>query len=379
MNHRKSKFSLIFRVIALMLLQAFLVMDIAWAAGGDFSVTEQKASASTLAPQLQLDAQTLKGVFSNTTNSNNQAPELTTVSKTQVQTTSKSSFLPAAVRNMVGAAIVFVMIVWPSASPALTSAAQVRAPPVQFQALPADIQKLSPDMQGLLESITRADKIKNTSKERDQTIVTGISKKGLAFTSGLARKRVVSINNWIEEEWGSLSKSGQLDEYTSRTIGTPEGDAVAKMKLLTQIANPASFEILKSTNAAIYMGDIPGAAYTTGAQLSGAMGRPLIYINKIFLKNIFWGAFALNHEAIHAGDIPQSYFGLARKYNTFTLFKLIVFSLSDPAEDKAYEAEYKFTSKFGIVPEKGNRFVNEFDLVGPYYNQRWNSAGYHLI
>ncbi len=363
-----------------MLIQAFLVMDIAWAAGGEFCVIEDISKADTLAPELQIDAQALKVVFSNSRVVSTKTTQLTNAAGGEVSKIQKKPFLiTVAVRNMVLTAALFVVSVLPFARPAFSNTAQARAPPALVQTLPADIQKLSGNTQALLEAIAKANKIKKPGKEQKQTITTGIRKKGLAFTNFFARKRVERVNVWIEQEWNKLSQRGQLDDYILRTTGTLEGNAIAKMKLLVQIANPDAYKILKSMNAAIFMGDIPGAAYTTGAQVSGTMGRPLIYINKKLVKNIFWGAFALNHEAIHAGDIPQSYFGLTLRYNAFTLIRAVFFSSSDPAEKKAYESEYKFTSKFGIVPEKGNRFVDEIDLAASYYEQRWNAIAHHLI
>ncbi len=379
MNYTKLKSSQIFKIICLVLIQAFLVMDIAFAAGGEFCVVGDTAKADTLAPGLQIDAQALKGVFSDFLADSNKRSELINGAE-QKKSKAKNPFsLASAVRNVVLTAILFIVIALPFAKPAFSNTVQARAPPAIVQTLPADMRQLSGNKQALLKAIAKSNKIKKPGKEQKQTIATGISKKGLVFTNALARERVKRINNWIERQWNKLSKSGQLDEYTAKTIGSPAGDAVAKMKLLVHLANPDTYKILKSTNTAVYIGDIPGAAYTTGARVSGSMGRPLVYINKKLTENVFWGAFALNHEAIHAGDIPQNVFGLAWKYNTFTLIRALIFSVSDPAEKKAYEAEAEFTSKFGIVPERGNRFVDEFDLVGPYYEQRWNSMGYHLI
>jgi len=57
MKYQKSKFSLIFRIISLMLIQAFLVMDIAWSAVGSLDISHQPTESATLAPKLNLNTE----------------------------------------------------------------------------------------------------------------------------------------------------------------------------------------------------------------------------------------------------------------------------------------------------------------------------------
>lgn len=57
MNYQKSKFSLIFKIISLVLIQAFLVMDFAWAIGGDFPVTDKSSATVMLSPKISLNSQ----------------------------------------------------------------------------------------------------------------------------------------------------------------------------------------------------------------------------------------------------------------------------------------------------------------------------------
>ena len=56
MNYKKSKFSLIFRIISLILIQSFLLLDIVWAAGGELSVANEGAESSTLAPKITFNS-----------------------------------------------------------------------------------------------------------------------------------------------------------------------------------------------------------------------------------------------------------------------------------------------------------------------------------
>ncbi|MFH1062776.1 MAG: UPF0489 family protein [Candidatus Omnitrophota bacterium] len=57
MNYKKSKFRLIFRIISLVLIQAFLVLDFAWAIGGEFPIADKISQAATLAPKISLNTQ----------------------------------------------------------------------------------------------------------------------------------------------------------------------------------------------------------------------------------------------------------------------------------------------------------------------------------
>jgi CRP-like cAMP-binding protein/phosphotransferase system HPr-like phosphotransfer protein/adenylate kinase family enzyme len=291
----------------------------------------------------------------------------------------KLSSLTSRIKSTVVAGILLIMLVFPFAKPAMSQTIQAQAPPAVVQTLPADLQTLHGDTRSLLNVVSLANDQSPFKESQTGELKTWIAKDGLSFTNPLAEKRVDQINNWLEQEWERLSKSGELDDYIARTMGSPEGDAVAKMKLLIQIANPSSYEIIKSRNASIYVGDIPGAAFTTGSRLAGAMGKPLIYINNDLISNIFWAAYALNHEAIHAGDLPEGIFGVAMQYNIVTFLHSWLFSASDPTEAKAYKAEAKFTSKFNIVPEQGDRYVGELDLIAPYYHQRWMRIEFTLM
>ena len=361
----------LFKITSIILIQAFLVMDFAWAAGGDFFGSEYKASADTLQPQLQLDAQVLKNVFLYSTDNPQRTLELTATDDTKVQNNRSGLFsMPAAVKNLVLTAALFVIVVLPFAAPAFFNAAQARA-----QAPPAITYTQQ-------ETISRLIKISKQSdhKQLDKigaltTIRADIRKNELVFSNSKARERVRQINELADKLWKEGKEAGTLHEYITKRGDSEEAIAIEKALLLIQIFDEETFEALYRDKVPIYLADIPEAGYVdVRGRWRGFGGRPVIYLNKELKDNIFWLADILVHEAVHSDRLPKNLLDFVFKHNIFTFFR-DWWSNSVPEEEDAFLKEAVFIKNFEIIPidKRAKAFFDEYDLATPYYNYKWSN------
>ena len=367
MNYKKSKFSLIFRVIALVLLQAFLVMDIVWAAGGDLFASEGEVTVSTLAPKLQLDAQSMKGVFLNSIDDLERTTELTAVDKSKLRSNRIGVFSLETAKKLVVAATLFIVLIWPFASPALTEASQKQA-----QAPPA-ITLEQKQFKNSLINISKKSGYKQLNDAGEiTTIRVNLKRQGenLVFSHGKARDRVEQVNKLIDKIWLSSFVKGDLDEYITKRGDSPEAIAIGKALLFLKIADPETFEVLKSNDVPIYMGELYNYnGYTRGRRFFGILGDPMMFINDKFIQNPFNIAMVFAHEGYHVEfDSPKDIWESISHYNILTLLSE-VFSGIPPNEQAAFKQQKEFVEFINIVPIEGDYF---YDAVRVAYAYRGN-------
>jgi len=106
-NGRKNK--IILKTIALILIQAFLVMDFAWCGSMELFSAQVKQQASTLAPKLNLDTKAVQGIFTEYLESSQEVQ--TEISDATPAKTQKARF--AGIRKFIGVAIIFLMLLLP--------------------------------------------------------------------------------------------------------------------------------------------------------------------------------------------------------------------------------------------------------------------------
>ncbi len=368
MKHKKSKFSLIFRIISLVLIQAFLLMDIAWAAGGMLNVKDV-TGVETLGPKLQLDVSAVQTVFSELRNESNPIAQITAAAKNNPNKSKDNKrSLSQISKNLVASAVLFVILIMPFASPALSAASekQAQAPPsislVQKQALEkfVEISRTAEheqvDDQGNLTTI-RADIRKNES----------------VFTNSKARERVTQINELVNRLYARALVTGQLHEYMTNRGDSEAAIAIGKALLLIQIFDNEAFQELYINNVPIYLANIPTGGYTDVlGRFRGFGGRAVLSINEKFTDNTFWLADMIVHESVHVKKLPSNLFEFALKHNFFTLIRDF-FSSTVIEESDAFAREASFTKNFKIIPidKDKNAFFDDFDIGGNYARYKW--------
>ncbi|MFH1459322.1 MAG: cyclic nucleotide-binding domain-containing protein [Candidatus Omnitrophota bacterium] len=367
-NFNRKKFSLGIKIIAIVLIQAFLVLDFAQAAQGDFSYPAQKEQLSTLAPQMQLDAKAVQNIFTTA----NQSPQ-----KTQdfVQTKPKDSnpqTKGSGPRRIIASTILFLYLTFPflNTLPFFNALVSIAAPVQQTQAVSITAPEMPQELAQLISkvSIEKPTDIQGSPTEEIKVIKTNIYEGRMEFTNLKARERVEQINKAINIIWQKYPQLWQSDDYITERIkatnNSPESIALGHALLLEKLIK---HENVKEKNALLYIGNVDqGVAETRGSQLRW-FGRPLIKISKDYIDNPFWIAFMLEHENIHAKE------GIIQRLILYNIlnFAKFVFSFAIPEEKEAYKAEARFTKIFGIEPlEEGGMFIHELDVMPPYYHPK---------
>ncbi|MFH2145412.1 MAG: hypothetical protein ABII75_05215, partial [Candidatus Omnitrophota bacterium] len=377
MSYISKKHKFIFKCIALVIIQAFITLDIAWAAGGDIFVPQDKIQAETLAPRLNMDANTFQGIFTKYLD-NQKEPEVE-ITKTDISTRKANRdagrfFRDAALTLSISAAFLLAFM-----APVKTAAQNV---PFSSQAPPAIVEKASADLlaqrhAGLSQILDKARLEKSEMLNiREMTPLYAdidTSAQGtLRFKSKAAEERVAVINKAVTTvEFKSLKESIVADGYIDKDRGnSKEAKSIFKALALLKEYCPEAYEALKARNAAIYIDQIEGAGITVGTRFGGSMGRPLVTVSSIFLDEPFWTAYILAHESIHAERIPQNIVQFALKHNLVAFLRNWLFSW-EHEEELAFVRETVFAKGTGINPKSADTFITPFDIVSPYYHARW--------
>lgn len=373
MNQKKSKFNLTFRIISLMLIQAFLVMDIAWAAGGAPILSKHQTETENLAPKLQLNVQVLKSAFFESSKNPKKIAELASVAKEEnVASKDSRATLSGALKNVVVMALLFIMLVLPFASPSLSAASEKQA-----QAPPA-ITLAQQELQNDLIQISRQSRHEQLNDAGELTTIRANLRKGLDFSNSKARERVDQINALANRLWISAEIKGELDEYITKRGDSVEAIAIGKALLILKYAAPQTYQGLIENNVSIFIGDISYYGYARGSRFFGIAGKPLLFLDEDYLNNPFKMAMILSHEGRHAIQLPNNLIESMLEYN---LVQLVVdlFSEMPRKEKDAFSAQSKFSEYFKIIPITGELFYDSLKLEAAYYGQKMQKVFLDLI
>ncbi|MDD3089226.1 MAG: hypothetical protein PHT95_04695, partial [Candidatus Omnitrophica bacterium] len=206
-----------------------------------------------------------------------------------------------------------------------------------------------------------------SGKRKDELFYSAI------FSNTEARERVVMVNKWLDDNWEMISPV--LPDYARRTKSGVERPLAMQKALFIVLARaPEEYKTLSDKGAAIWISDnVPGVGYTTGSRGSGMWGVPIIKVNSSFGNNYLGIAETIDHEAVHAGQMRNSAFGLYLSQSTsFAVFDIVRDMPSN--EIPAYTRQTEFMRRtLNIVPEEGKEYLGDdvFLAIG-YMGQKWS-------
>ncbi|MBD3379603.1 MAG: GNAT family N-acetyltransferase, partial [Candidatus Omnitrophica bacterium] len=127
------------------------------------------------------------------------------------------------------------------------------------------------------------------------------------FREAEARERVRLVNEWIDDNWSRIEPL--LSGYMSLTkSGETRPASQQKALFILRAMDPETYGELEKRGVALWnSGLIPAGGQTMGSRGAGRWGVPIIQLNSAMEDNYAGMTFILDHEAVHAGQLPESF------------------------------------------------------------------------